>query len=80
MLSTKIRMQQLPQLLVLLAGVIVVDGQRSIGIIYNVYNAGQLNVYTHKSGGAQTKYVLSFRHLTVDWNVFEHLELIRSAY
>lgn len=52
----------LPPLL-LLATILVTDlpmgsGQRLVGTIYGVNNAGLLNVYQHSSGGPLTKYVL----------------------
>lgn len=55
---------RLQLLLVLFAGVIVVDGQRLVGTVQNVNNAAELSVYTHQGGSATTTCVLSL--LTVD--------------
>jgi hypothetical protein len=52
-----------PPLLLLLATLLTTDlpmgsGQRLVGTVYGVYNAGLLNIYKHTSGGSLTKYVL----------------------
>jgi hypothetical protein len=50
----------LAALLLLAVNIQSSSGQRLIGTVYSVNNAGLLNVYQHSGGGAQTTFVLIF--------------------